>query len=209
MSGDAGDIFDEMWSTGAWLGESRSDAEWKADVTQRKNGFLLEMLSDRRYERALEIGCGVGAFTRELSRLVGGGVALDVSEQAVAEAVREGGTPLQFRVADVMKFPMREEGPWDLIVVSDTMPYVGWRYTFFETSWLARELYESTRPRGRVLVTNLRSGVEDWLYRPWLIDTYRDLFANVGYEMERERSLKMHEDELPMEFLASLFVRAA
>lgn len=209
MSADAGDIFDEMWTSSAWFGDSPSDAEWKADVTQRRDGFLLEMVSDRQYQRALEIGCGLGALARQLSRVVAGGVALDVSEQAVADAIREGGSALQFRVADVMKFPVREEGPWDLIVVNDSIPYVGWRYTFFETGWLARELYESTRPGGRLLLANLRSGVEDWLCRPWLIDTYRDLFANVGYELEREDSFKTRYDELPVEFLASLFVRAA
>ena len=205
---DAGRVFDAMWEAKGWNWGPRSHGPAREESTRRKHAFMLGMLEGRRYGRALEIGCGIGEFTRELSAIVEAGVAIDVSPQAVAIA-SAAESRFEFRVADAVDFVRGNEGYWDLIVISETMPYIGWRRTFFEVCFLASALYAATSAGGRLLLMNTRTGVDDWLYRPWLIDTYRDLFGNVGYRLEAERALETIEGEITIELLASLFIREA
>jgi SAM-dependent methyltransferase len=193
------DVFDDFWRT-AWKDEP-------SDITERRFAWMEEALRDRRYRRALEVGCGEGSFTRRLSSLADQIVAVDVSPEAIARAKGRAPAGIDFRVGDVMDFPLAEEGPWDLVVLSETMPYLGWRHTFFSVAWLAAELYGATRPGGRLLMVNTSRGVEDWLYRPWIVRTYHDLFRNVGYEVERESRLRAGQDP-PLEFLLSVFHRS-
>ena len=62
----------------------------------------------------------------------------------------------------------------------------GWLYSLFDVAWLACQLLNATRAGGRLLMANTCGGVEDYLLRPWIIRTYRDLFLNVGYHREVE-----------------------
>ena len=203
---DTGGVFDAMWETKAWTGRSPAHVRAKEEYTRHKHAFMLDLIADRRYARALEIGCGIGDFTRELSAIVETGVAIDVSPRAITTA-SAGESRFDFRVADAVDFALRDEGSWDLIVISETMPYIGWRRTFFEVGWFAGELHAATRPGGRLLLMNTRAGVDDKLYRPWLIDTYRDLFRNVGYGLEVERTLETREGDIPLELAGCVFVR--
>ena len=77
--------------------------------------------------------------------------------------------------------------PWDLIVVNETIYYLGWLYTFFDVSWFAAELFASTRAGGQLLIANTCGGVDDYLLTPSIIRTYHDLFDNVGYKRTAER----------------------
>src|SRR5207245_1938063 len=98
---------------------------------------------------------------------------------------------VEFRVGDVMELDPALEGPWDLVVMSETIYYLGWLYTFFEVGWLAEQLFEATQPGGRFLMANTYGGgTSNSLMRPWLIDTYRDLFTNVGYKLEAQESFR-------------------
>lgn len=66
-------------------------------------------------ENALEIGCGTGAFARELARRSKRVLALDVSAEMirVARSRSKGIGNLEFQVADVMRweFPQEQESP--------------------------------------------------------------------------------------------------
>jgi hypothetical protein len=93
--------------------------------------------------------------------------------------------------------------------MSETVYYVGWLYTFFEVSWLARQLFEATRPGGRFLMANTYDGGSNWLMRTWLIDTYRDLFQNVGYTVEVEERIRSEKGGVEYETLVSLFEKPA
>ena len=92
-----------------------------------------------------------------------------------------------------MDFPVRAKGPWDLIIMSETIYYLGWLYSFFDVGWFAAELLAATRTGGRFLMANTCGGVNDHLLSPWLIRTYRDLFLNVGYHLESEELFSWHE----------------
>jgi SAM-dependent methyltransferase len=194
----ADEVFDEFWRT-AWEGEP-------SQLTNRRFRWMLDLISDRTYGRVLEIGCGDGTFARLLSDVSRSVVAIDVSREAIRRARAEPVEGVEFKVHDVMTFPLHDEGPWDLIVMSETIPYLGWRHTFFEVAWLASEIFAATRPGARLLLVNTSRGLEDWLYRPWVIHAYHDLFRHVGFSPEAERRL-LGEDEVELEFLLSLFRR--
>jgi SAM-dependent methyltransferase len=170
---------------------------------------LLKMIAGQRYAHVLEIGCGAGFLTRLLAPLAAEIVALDISQTAIdrARALWAGPAVVDFRVANVMDYKPQVDGPWDLIVFSDTMCYLGWLYPFFDVAWMAVQLFEATCSGGRLLLANSMGEGEDWLLRPWLIRTYRDLFANVGYTIETEEVFKGSKKGVDFEVLITLFAK--
>jgi predicted TPR repeat methyltransferase len=168
---------------------------------------LLRMLGDRRYARVLEIGCGAGYLTRLLAPHADQIVALDISETAIdrARTLGAGATMVDFRVANVMDYKPQIDGPWDLILFSDTMCYLGWLYPFFDVAWLAVQLFDATRSGGRLMLANSMGEGDDWLLRPWIIRTYRDLFVNVGYTIETEEVYRAAKKGVDFEVLMTLY----
>jgi SAM-dependent methyltransferase len=206
LSGKAArEFFENLWARGdPWDLET-------SELDQARYGRQLAFLGERRYARVLEIGCGAGAFTRLLAPLAERLVAIDVAPAAIARAVAveprlEG---VEFRVANVMECDPRAEGPWDLVVLAETIYFLGWLYSFFDVGWLAAELFAATRDGGRLLLANTCGGVEDHLLRPWLIRSYRDLFLNVGYGLETEETLSGIKNRVQLDVLITLFVKDA
>jgi SAM-dependent methyltransferase len=197
-------FFDDLWA--------ESDP-WKLDASeldQRRYERQLELLAGRRYERALEIGCAGGSFTRRLAPLCGELVAIDISKEAIA-AARKATDPaagIDFRAANVMELDVEREGTWDLVVITETSYYIGWLYPMFELGWLAYSLHAATRPCGICLLVDTLSH-EHGIMSPWLIRTYRDLFRNVGYELESEESMRGRKETIEFEIVLSLFRKAA
>jgi SAM-dependent methyltransferase len=197
----ARDFFEDLWKRGdPWSLES-------SPFEQAKYAHQLGLLHDRRYSRALEIGCGSGQFTRILSRVVDGVTALDISQTAIDRARGLGieSEKAAFVVANIMDYDLRAEGPWDLIVMSETIYYLGWLYSFFNVSWLASELFTATTDSGRLLMANTFGVADDYLVRPWIIRTYRDLFLNTGYRIENEEIFKGTKNNVEIEVIISLF----
>lgn len=91
------------------------------------------------------------------------------SRRAIAQAIA-GGVPrgVDFRVANAMEFDVVAEGPWDLIVMSETVPYLGWRYPLFDVAWMATQLHEAMPEGARLLMADLSGGVRDHLQQPWV-----------------------------------------
>jgi SAM-dependent methyltransferase len=168
---------------------------------------LLKMLDGRRYARILEIGCGAGYLTRLLAPHADRLVALDISQTAIerARALSAGQTGVDFRVANIMDYKPQIDGPWELIVFSDTICYLGWLYPFFDVAYLAVQLFDATRSGGRLLLANSMDENDDWLLRPWIIRTYRDLFVNVGYAIESEEVYNATKKGVDFEVLMTLY----
>jgi hypothetical protein len=137
-------------------------------------------------------------------------LALDVSPTAIARARALGADPavVDFRQANVMDYNLYTGEPWDLIIISETICYLGWLYSFFDVSWFARELFAATRDNGHCLFANALGEIGDMLLLPWLIRTYRDLFLNVGYSLETEDIFRGTKHGITIEVLMSLFVKA-
>jgi SAM-dependent methyltransferase len=199
----AKEFFENQWQRGdPWSIES-------SEYERARCAYLLRMLEGRRYARALELGCGAGYFTRLLAGLAEQIVALDISPTAIARAHALGAdlSIVEFRVANVMDYSWRAEGPWDLVVLSDTLCMLGWLYPFFDIAWLAAELFAATGSRGRLLLANSMCEVNEPLLLPWLIRTYRDLFRNVGYQLEAEEIFRGTKNGVDFEVLISLFAK--
>ena len=194
-------FFEDLWTRGDFWEFESSDYERARCV------HLLNMLDGHRYARVLEIGCGAGYFSRLLARIAEHIVAMDISPAAIARARALGAAPgvIDFRVANIMDYKPRADGPWDLIVFSDTIYYLGWLYSFFDVAWLAAELFAATRHGGRLLLANTLG--EEALLLPWVIRTYHDLFRNVGYRIEAEEVFKGTKKGVDFEVLMSLFIK--
>jgi SAM-dependent methyltransferase len=194
-------FMDGLWKRGdPWDIES-------SEYERERHAHLLRMLRGRRYTRALEIGCGAGNLTRLLAVRADQIVALDISQTAIDRARALGADPavVDFRMANIMDYKPHNDGPWDLIVFSETICYLGWLYPFFDVAWLAVQLFDATRHGGQLLLANSMSEGEDWLLRPWLTRTYRDLFVNVGYTIEAEEVYKAAKKGVDFEVLMTLY----
>jgi predicted TPR repeat methyltransferase len=197
----AREFFDTMWQRGD---------PWEFDGSAYEQGRyarLLRLLNGRHYPRILELGCGAGTFTQSLASMADEVVALDVSATAIAQAQSRslGPATVHFRQANVMEYDLQAEGPWDLIVLSDVICYLGWLYSFFDVGWFASQLFATTRSGGYCLVSNAMGEFGDMLLLPWLIRTYRDLFRNVGYEIDTEAIFGGTKHGVAIEHLMTLF----
>jgi SAM-dependent methyltransferase len=198
-------FFENLWRKGDHWEFDHSEFE------QQRFARLLALLDGQRYTRVLEIGCGTGAFTRHLAHLADYVLAFDISPAAIAQAqlLRSDCSVVHFRQANVMEYDLQAEGPWDLIVLSDTVCYLGWLYSFFDVGWLVSQLFAATRSGGRCLFANAMGDFGDMLLLPWLIYTYRDLFCNVGYRTEIEEVFQGTKHNVTIETLMTLFIKEA
>lgn len=199
----AAEFFEELWKKGdPWSLESSA-------FERAKYARQMALLAGRRYPRVLEIGCGAGSFTRLLAAAADQVTALDISPSAIARArTASTGLPsIDFRIANIMDYELAENEPWDLIVMSETIYYLGWLYSFFDVAWLALQLFGATRAGGQLLMANTCGGVEDYLLRSWIIRTYRDLFLNVGYQRAAEETFDGTKDGAEIQVLISLFAK--
>ena len=198
--------YEAVWKAGdAW---SLETSEWE----QQRYDFQIGMLAPRRYVSTLEIGCGSGCLTRRLANISDRVLALDIASAAIerartqAQAAAVSGS-IDFRVANIMDFDVVAQGPWDLVVFSETIYSLGWLYPMFDIAQLMRALRRAMRPGGRLLLANTYGAKKDWLLQPWLIDTYRDLCRNVGLDLEREEIFSGRKNGMDMKVLMSLFNR--
>ena len=196
-------FFEELWNRGdPWDLET-------SEFEQAKYDKEISSLGDRRYKRTLEIGCGIGSFTRRLAAISDRILALDISPTAISRA-REGGSDLpsvEFQVQNIIDFDLQGQETWDLIVMNETIYYLGWLYSFFDVAWLGAQLFSATRTGGQLLMANTSGGVDDYLLRPWIIQTYHDLLINVGYELTAENIFHGTKNGVSLDVIISVFTR--
>jgi SAM-dependent methyltransferase len=183
---------------------------WEEELSsldQASHARQVALLGRRRYGDVLELGCGAGHFTRVLSGIADRVTAVDVAPMAIARARTLGldRSIVEFRLANVMDCDVRLAGPWDLIVMSETIYELGWLYPLFDIGWLAAELFAATRDGGRLMMANTYGREGEDVISHWLIDTCRDLMLNVGYRREAEEVVQGTRDGLEYRTLITLF----
>ena len=197
-------FFEDLWSKGDhWELES-------SDFEHAKYSRQIGLLDERRYRRAVEIGCGGGIFIRILADISDHLLALDVAPSAIArsgKAVR-GYANVELRTANIMQTDLNVEGPWNLVVLTETIYYLGWLYPFIDIAWFAYGLFTALEPGGRLLMANTQYGFEEPLMMPFIIQTYRDLFLNVGFHLEHEELFKGTKRGVRTDVLVSLFCKS-
>ena len=194
-------FFEDLWHKGdPWALET-------SEFERAKYARQIDLFGVKRFERVLEIGCGAGVFTALLTRYADHITAVDISPTAIATAKRRlaASTVVEFREANVMEEDVKNWGPWDLIVMSETIYYLGWLYPFFDVAWLASELFHSTQDDGLFLMANTYGEFGDYLVSPWIIRTYRDLFVNAGYHVGHEETFQGLKNGVHLDVLISLF----
>ena len=198
-------FFDDIWSRGDFWGLQSSDFE------RARYARLIAMLDPSGYDRVLELGCGAGAFSRLLAPLARQLLALDVSANAIsaAQANLSSLKQVECRVANIMDFDPKPDGPWNLIVLSETICYLGWLYSFFDVCWLASELFKATAPGGYVLLANTEGDFGEALLLPCVIDTYHNLFLNVGYQLAAEEIFRGEKNGVKLDVRISLYRKPA
>ena len=104
----------------------QSNDPWNFETSEyerNKYGRTLEVLGERRFERALEAGSSIGVFTEMLAGRCEELLAVDVSERAVT-AARERLSGREHVVVERRTLPEEMPGgPFDLIVASEILYY--------------------------------------------------------------------------------------
>lgn len=115
----APEFFDELYA--------RDEDPWgfaSSGYEREKYRDTLAALGDRRWPRALEIGCSIGVFTGLLAARCDELVGVDVSERALALA-RERLAGTANVTLSLASFPEQAPaGPWDLVVCSEVLYYL-------------------------------------------------------------------------------------
>jgi predicted TPR repeat methyltransferase len=113
------DYFDELYA--------RDSDPWEfetSDYEREKYAQTLAMLGDRRFARALEVGCSIGVFTAQLAPRCDELLAVDVAEAPLRAArERTAGMP-GVRVERASLPEDAPDGPFDLVVCSEVLYYL-------------------------------------------------------------------------------------
>jgi 2-polyprenyl-3-methyl-5-hydroxy-6-metoxy-1,4-benzoquinol methylase len=200
-------FFDDLWRDGdPW--QLETDPFERAKYDAQLALLDADRGPGRRYGRALEIGCAAGAFTHHLAARCEQVTAIDIAAPAIAAAGERHAAPnVDYRLANVMEWDRELDGGWDLVVLAETLCYLGWLYPFFDVAWLAHRLHQGTRPGGRLLLANTCGGVQDYLLSPWIIRTYHDLFRNAGFVVVRDEVFRGRKSDADIEALLTLLQR--
>lgn len=135
------DYYEELWS-------ELPDELDPPDLALRRE-FLLA--SVRPGIRALDIGCGEGAFTASIAQAGGEVVGVEVAGAAIARA-RARHPELEFRRVEIDAALPFEDGSFELIWASEVIEHVA------DTARWLSELRRVLAPGGRLLVTTPAHG---------------------------------------------------
>ena len=142
MSGSAGS---GTGLRGLPLDQVRADFDLIARVSEEgwnhSSHYYPELLRllPARIERALEVGCGIGDFTRRLSPRVRELVAIDLSPEMIriARERSAGFTNLRYQVADLMTWNAPEDG-FDAVISIATLHHLPYQAALTRVASLVR-----------------------------------------------------------------------
>lgn len=120
---------------------------------QRKYNSLLSMLPQRPYRNALDIGCGLGAFTRKLAPFTGCILGTDISAEAIGQArlLSVGHSNVAYAQQDILE-QFDQEAAFDLIILADILYYLP--LTDARLTSIARNMASKLTPGGLLLIVN-------------------------------------------------------
>lgn len=128
---------------------------WRNGYQSRKYDMLVRCLPGRRYRRALDVGCGLGMFTRRLARHADAVLGVDLSDVAVQQAQERSDhyANVSHEQADLLALPTELDGQFDLVVIADTLYYVS-PLTDDLLKTVANRVTRLLRPSGLCLLAN-------------------------------------------------------
>jgi SAM-dependent methyltransferase len=108
----------------------------------------LKLISDRKYNYILDVGCGEGHFTNKLIKLGTKIVGVDISETAIRRAKKLYGNNITFIRGDICEIQMPEEF-FDLIVCLEVLYYLSAK----DVLKILKLFYKILKQGGRLLVS--------------------------------------------------------
>jgi SAM-dependent methyltransferase len=149
--GGAASAFDQLYA-------GRNDP-FGAELPQyryqrRKYSSLLSMLPQRSYRNVLDIGCGLGTFTRKLAPFAEHILGTDISAEAIGQARRLSAQQpnIAYSQQDMLDNSY-QEASFDLIVLADTLYYIE-PLTDSRLKSIAGNLSTKLAPGGLLLLVN-------------------------------------------------------
>ena len=138
---------------------SANNDPWNLDAadpqrTAWKYDWVLERLQRERYQRAFELGCGNGNFTKLLALRCDEVVASDIAPAAIEEARRRVTMAnVQFQQGDIIEdvFPTER---YDLILAQEVLYFVPWHKAFA----VCKKLVDGLMPNGELVIAELDGG---------------------------------------------------
>jgi 2-polyprenyl-3-methyl-5-hydroxy-6-metoxy-1,4-benzoquinol methylase len=149
---DMAEAFEALYHTEA---DPYGAADPRYRYQARKYATLLSFLPARPYCRVLELGCGVGAFSRALAPHAESVTGIDIAASAVqhATALSKAHGNLSFRPGDVRTFDSDGQ-QYDLIVVADVLYYAVPSGDESTLAAIASRVARSLVPGGLVLLAD-------------------------------------------------------
>jgi SAM-dependent methyltransferase len=141
---------------------ARSADPWSfatSEYEREKYDRTIAMLGDRRFARALEIGCSIGVLTRRLAAHCDSLLAVDISESAVDAARRNCADLANVRIERATLPAEFPPGAFDLIVVSE----VGYYWSDDDLADARRRIARGAAHGGRVLLVHFLPKVPEYV----------------------------------------------
>jgi len=87
---------------------------------------ILALLSEKRFQRVLDVGCGLGVMTRMLASRAEQIIGVDVSESALDQArvLSARHANICYEAGDIAQLVALRQEPFDLIVITDVLYYL-------------------------------------------------------------------------------------
>jgi len=122
-----------------------------SDYEAAKFAATHDALADRRYARALEVGCAQGVLTARLTGLCDALLAIDIASRALARARDRVGDRPGLRL-EQMAFPREtpDGPPFDLVILSEVAYYWG----VVDLDRAAEWLKDGIAPQGRIILVH-------------------------------------------------------
>jgi predicted TPR repeat methyltransferase len=115
---------------------------------------MVSLLPSRRFRRALDLGCGLGLFSRRLADCADTVVGVDVAPSAIkrARVLYADQSNIVFEAHDLLDLPQSFDGSFDLVVVADVLYYLSPDDALLEA--IARRIAALLTPDGICLLVN-------------------------------------------------------
>jgi SAM-dependent methyltransferase len=164
-------------SAGPWIAKMGERGDWGREHVL--DPIMVERASARRFERALDVGCGEGRFCRTLKGKQIPVVGIDPTEELLTQAKRlDPSGEYQLATAEALPFP---DESFDLVVSYLTLIDIA----DFRTA--LKEMARVLKPRGTLLIANLNSFItccpRGWIkdidgrYLHYPVDRYLEEFS--------------------------------
>lgn len=162
---------------------SSDDDPWdlaSSDYEAAKFTHTHDVLADRRYQHALEIGCAHGVLTGRLASMCDSLLAIDISTRALAKARERVGDRPGVTLAQ-MAFPQvtPDVEAFDLVVLSEVAYYWGLVDLDRASEWLRDHL----TPGGRIILVHY-IGKTDYPHSG--DDAVETLWSEIGRDFDIE-----------------------